>query len=267
MLSKELENEENSGLSSETSKLIEKGTKGKYYDALFPDISLNRVIVWISFFQIIIYILSCLLSENLTVPNVRVLMFLGATYGPSIKQGELWRLVFPIFLHANWWHLIINIICILNLGLVIESKYKRSKFLLIYFLSGFIGNVLTTICNPCQLAVGASTSGFGLIGCSVLEIFLAWKNLTKKAKNYYLFNIFVFLLFFLFISFSPTVDFFGHIGGFLCGAFLACHYNRSLGYDIFQESLYYSFASICTLILFYLPVRLFVTTMPCHLDY
>ncbi|SBS82262.1 rhomboid protease ROM3 (ROM3) [Plasmodium ovale curtisi] len=85
MLSKELENEENSGLSSETSELIEKGTKGKYYDTLFPDISLNRVIVWISFFQIIIYILSCLLSENLTVPNVRVLMFLGATYGPSIK--------------------------------------------------------------------------------------------------------------------------------------------------------------------------------------
>ncbi|SCM21446.1 rhomboid protease ROM3, putative [Plasmodium chabaudi chabaudi] len=264
MLNEYAENNENSNLLPGTAGLIEKNAQNKFYDALFPHISLNRIIVWISFFQILIYILSCLLSENLTVPNVDVLMFLGATYGPSIKQGELWRLVFPIFLHANWWHLIINIICILNLGLVIETKYKKKRFLLIYFLSGFIGNTLTTICNPCQLAVGASTSGFGLIGCSIMEIFLAWKNLSKKAKNYYIFNISIFLVFFLFVSFSPTVDFFGHIGGFVCGAFLACHYNKFLGYDIFQECLHYGFASICALIIFYLPLRLFVLNMPCE---
>ncbi|KAI4839950.1 rhomboid protease ROM3 [Plasmodium brasilianum] len=235
MLRRDWENEEIAHLSPETIELIDSNSKNKFYDILFPEISLNKIIVWISFFQIIIYIISCLLSENLALPNVQILMFLGATYGPSIKQGELWRLVFPIFLHANWWHLIINIICILNLGLVIESKYKSSKFLLIYFLSGLTGNVLTTICNPCQLAVGASTSGFGLIGCSILEIFLAWKNLSKKAKKYYIFNICVFLIFFLFVSFSPTVDFFGHIGGFLCGAFLACHFNKFVGYDLYRQ--------------------------------
>ncbi|CRH03744.1 rhomboid protease ROM3, putative [Plasmodium relictum] len=267
MLRKDTENEENLDFLSENIELIGKNIKNKYYNILFPDISLKKIIVWISFFQVIIYILSCLLSENLETPNVQVLMFLGATYGPSIKHGELWRLLFPIFLHANWWHLIINILCILNLGLIIESKYKRSRFLLIYFLSGIIGNILTTICNPCQLAVGASTSGFGLIGCSILEIFLAWGNLTKKAKNYYIFNISIFLIFFLFVSFSPTVDFFGHIGGFLCGAFLACHYNKFIGYNFFQESLYYSFASICALIIFYLPIRLFVINMPCEVDY
>ncbi|ETW37000.1 hypothetical protein PFTANZ_02299 [Plasmodium falciparum Tanzania (2000708)] len=147
-------------------------------------------------------------------------------------EGQYWRLVLPIFLHANLWHLIINILCILNLGLIIESKYKKSKFLLIYFLSGATGNILTTICNPCQLAVGASTSGFGLIGCSIFEIFLAWKNLTRKAKNYYILNIFLFLLFFMFVSFSPSVDLFGHIGGFLCGAFLCCHYNKFIGYNM-----------------------------------
>ncbi|KJP89521.1 hypothetical protein AK88_00732 [Plasmodium fragile] len=251
---------------SEDVPLMEGSPKGgTFYDILFPDMSLRRIIVWISFFQIVIYMLSCLLSENLTAPNVQVLMFLGATYGPAVKQGEIWRLLCPVFLHANWWHLIINIVCMLNLGLVIESKYKKGNFLLLYFLSGVVGNVLTTICNPCQLAVGASTSGFGLIGFSILEIFLAWSNLSRRAKNYYIFNVSVFVLFFFFVSFSPTVDFFGHIGGFLCGAFLACHYNRAMGYDSFQTSLYYSFACICALTVLYLPVRLYVTDMPCAL--
>ncbi|GAW79626.1 rhomboid protease ROM3 [Plasmodium gonderi] len=265
MLRENLQNENDVNEVNENIPLVGRNKKDTFYDMLMPDISLNKIIVWISLAQVIIYILSCLLSENLLAPNVEILMFLGATYGPSIKQGELWRLLFPIFLHANWWHLIINIICILNLGLVIEGKYKRGKFSLLYIMSGFIGNTLTTICNPCQLAVGASTSGFGLIGCSILEIFLAWNNLSRKAKKYYIFNVFIFLLFFLFLSFSPTVDFFGHIGGFLCGAFFACHYNKFIGYDFFQKSLYYSFSSICVIIVLYLPIRLFVTDMPCRL--
>ncbi|KOB60980.1 hypothetical protein PFHG_02764 [Plasmodium falciparum HB3] len=216
MLRKDIESDEDGVVSSENIKLLEKQTKNKYVDILFPGIELNKIIVWISFFQIIIYILSCLLSENLSTPNVHILILLGATYGPLIKEGQYWRLVLPIFLHANLWHLIINILCILNLGLIIETT----------------GNILTTICNPCQLAVGASTSGFGLIGCSIFEIFLAWKNLTRKAKNYYILNIFLFLLFFMFVSFSPSVDLFGHIGGFLCGAFLCCHYNKFIGYNM-----------------------------------
>lgn len=56
-----------------------------------------RIIVWISFFQIIIYILSCLLSENLTVPNVDVLIFLGATYGPSVKYLPFTYFIITIF--------------------------------------------------------------------------------------------------------------------------------------------------------------------------
>ncbi|EUT87355.1 hypothetical protein PFAG_02177 [Plasmodium falciparum Santa Lucia] len=267
MLRKDIESDEDGVVSSENIKLLEKQTKNKYVDILFPGIELNKIIVWISFFQIIIYILSCLLSENLSTPNVHILILLGATYGPLIKEGQYWRLVLPIFLHANLWHLIINILCILNLGLIIESKYKKSKFLLIYFLSGATGNILTTICNPCQLAVGASTSGFGLIGCSIFEIFLAWKNLTRKAKNYYILNIFLFLLFFMFVSFSPSVDLFGHIGGFLCGAFLCCHYNKFIGYNIFQKFLYYSFFFICSLIIIYLPVRLYIINMPCGMIY
>lgn len=257
------EQEQNWNFIPENIELLGKSVKDKYTDILFPDISLNKSIVWITFIQILVYIITCLLSENLEVPNVQVLMFFGATYGPSIKQGEIWRFILPIFLHANWWHLIINTLCILNLGLLIENKYKTSRFLLIYFLSGIIGNILTTICNPCLLAVGASTSGFGLIGCSILEIFLAWAHLNKKAKSFYVLNISMFLIFFFLVSFSPTVDFFGHIGGFFCGAFLACHFNKFIGYNLFQNALYYGFGTICSLIILYLPIRIFVLDMPC----
>lgn len=259
-------NEENKKSVTENVQLLSRGIKQKYYNVLFPEISLNKIIVWISFAQMLVFVLSCLLSENLVAPNIQVLMFLGATYGPSIRYGEIWRLVLPIFLHASWWHLIINTLCILNLGLTIENKYKTKKFLLIYFCSGILGNILTTICNPCLLAVGASTSGFGLIGCSIIEIFLAWEHLNEKARTHYSFNIFLFLLFFLFISYSPTVDIFGHIGGFICGAFLSCHFNRFLGYDVFKNALYYGLGCIAGLICIYLPIRLFITDIPCRIN-
>ncbi|WBY56245.1 rhomboid protease ROM3 [Plasmodium yoelii yoelii] len=97
MSNKYAENDENSNLLPGTTELIEKNAQNKFYDVLFPQISLNRIIVWISFFQIIIYILSCLLSENLTVPNVDVLMFLGATYGPSVKYPSFTYFIIIIF--------------------------------------------------------------------------------------------------------------------------------------------------------------------------
>lgn len=257
-------NEESKGFLSENIELLGKNIKKKDFKVFFPEISLSKIIVWISFIQVLIYILCCLLSENLVAPSVQVLMFFGATYGPSIRHGELWRLVLPIFLHANWWHLIINTLCILNLGLTIENKYRKNRFMFIYFGSGIIGNMLTTICNPCLLAVGASTSGFGLIGCSIIEIFLAWEHLNEKAKRHYSLNISLFLLFFLFVSFSPTVDMFGHLGGFICGAFLSCHFNKFLGYDLFQKALYYGLGYLCALICIYLPIRLFIIGIPCR---
>lgn len=50
------------------------------------------------------------------------------TLGP-ILQGEVWRLVTPIFMHADWLHLLFNMLWTLQFGMQIEYRKGSAKFL------------------------------------------------------------------------------------------------------------------------------------------
>jgi membrane associated rhomboid family serine protease len=52
----------------------------------------------------------------------------------------------------------------------ISSKYMAA----LYILSGFGGNLLSSVLNPSAVGVGASTSVFGLIGYYLQYIFTHW---------------------------------------------------------------------------------------------
>jgi len=59
----------------------------------------------------------------------------------GIKQGEVWRLWTPIFLHLSPWHLILNMLAFFQLGLMVESR-KRALWMLSFILVvGVISNI------------------------------------------------------------------------------------------------------------------------------
>jgi len=61
---------------------------------------------------------------------------------------ELWRLITSMFLHGDALHLFSNMVSLLIFGSYIELSFSKVKFVLIYFVSGFLGSLFTVFLLP-----------------------------------------------------------------------------------------------------------------------
>ncbi|MCR9206216.1 MAG: rhomboid family intramembrane serine protease, partial [Halobacteriovoraceae bacterium] len=70
-----------------------------------------------------------------------------------VLQGEVWRVITPIFLHFSFLHILFNGMWIKDLGSLLENQKGPLQFLLFVFVSGAISNTLQYI------AMGPSFGG------------------------------------------------------------------------------------------------------------
>jgi rhomboid protease GluP len=96
--------------------------------------------------------------------DANVLITFGAKYTPAILAGEYWRLVTPIFLHANIWHIGLNMLNFVILGWAFERIFGHLRFVLIYLLAGVWSILASFVFAPQVVSVGASGAIFGLVG-------------------------------------------------------------------------------------------------------
>jgi rhomboid protease GluP len=108
--------------------------------------------------------------------NADVVTALGVKDDILIRAGQLWRLITPVFLHASilpygLLHIGFNMYALFIFGRGIEARYGHVRFMLLYFLSAYAGNVMSFLLtvNP---SLGASTAIFGLISAALVEISL-----------------------------------------------------------------------------------------------
>ena len=177
----------------------------------------------------LIYVLCCL--DSLTGakaliwgPDALTLIRWGAKQNGLIAQGEVFRLIAPIFLHGNLIHFVVNMFMLSYMGPLLEIMVGRRWFLWIYFLSGISG-CLWSFALLDSLSVGASGALFGVIFAiytlqkSQAE-FLKSKSIQIEAKA---FKQFIFLNIFINIIFGfimPLIDWAGHLGGAFCGTII-----------------------------------------------
>ncbi|OYP36991.1 rhomboid family intramembrane serine protease [Rhodopirellula sp. MGV] len=95
----------------------------------------------------------------------------------SIKKGEVWRFVTPIFLHGNTFHLAFNMMALFFLGSAIE-RIEGSVFLAVLFMACAMAGMIFQISLPPEeslppilhglagshAAIGASGGVIGLFG-------------------------------------------------------------------------------------------------------
>ena len=90
----------------------------------------------------------------------------------SVSQGELWRLVTPVFLHGSMLHLVFNMIWIYTLGSAIERLHGSPFFCVLMLLTQIVGMMVQVLLpdwmpEPLRgspFAIGASGAVFGLFG-------------------------------------------------------------------------------------------------------
>jgi len=129
-----------------------------------------------------------------------------------INDYEIWRLITSIFVHADPMHIFSNMIALLLFGATVENNNNISKiqFLIIYFVSGLIGNIFSLLLFPLDtISLGASGAIFGLVGVAFIIVATDYSPLLLFALFY--------IGFFIITSFTPGINYWAHLFGLLGG--------------------------------------------------
>ncbi len=149
-----------------------------------------------------------------------------------LVEGDYHRLLTSMFLHSyvQPFHIVFNMYALYAIGITVERFFGHVRFLLIYFLSGLAGSVLSILLNPPSVtAVGASGAVFGIFGAEMVFLYNHRKLFGQMASNQ-LRQLAIVALLNLAIGFFSTltagaggaaIDNWAHIGGFVGGAVLA----------------------------------------------
>lgn len=154
--------------------------------------------------------------------NIDTLFLLGGKINGLIAAGQIWRLVTPVFLHSSIPHLAFNMYALYIVGRNIERFYGHSRFLILYFLGAFGGNVLSYVLTPAN-SLGASTAVFGILAAEGIFIYENRKLFGPQKTRQMITNLVMVTLINLSFGLIPgfNVDNWGHIGGILGGIFFA----------------------------------------------
>lgn len=146
----------------------------------------------------------------------------GILYAPLVFYGERWRLVTSIFLHADIVHLAGNMFTLHYFGRMVLGTYKKTSFLLVYFLAGIFGNVLSLFFVD-GLSLGASGAIMGLGGVIIYKILLSREKKIYRSTGNYIYMGFLVLYNLLYGVFNTgeNINNFGHFGGFIAGFLIA----------------------------------------------
>lgn len=147
--------------------------------------------------------------------QVDIPLQLGAKVNNLIRLGQLWRLITPVLLHGSILHIGFNMYALLVIGAGLERRMGHGRYLLLYLLAGFAGNVFSFLFSS-GISVGASTSIFGLLAAEGVFLYHNRALFGQQARRA-LSNIIFIAMINLFIGLQPGIDNWGHVGGLLGG--------------------------------------------------
>ncbi|MBK3494512.1 rhomboid family intramembrane serine protease [Viridibacillus sp. YIM B01967] len=191
----------------------------KYYPVVSLLIALN----------ILIHIMSLI---PIIGDNVFGLGF-GANY--LIADGEYWRLVTPIFLHAGLLHLLFNMFSLYLFGPELEKIAGKMRFFTIYFIAGLMGNVLTYLIQPpSYVSVGASGAIFGIFGAFAALVYYTRNTMPQLKQTIMPIIVISLVMTFLQSNINVTAHVAGMVTGFIIGL-IDFHPSRILNWRLKEK--------------------------------
>jgi rhomboid protease GluP len=129
-----------------------------------------------------------------------------------LEGGAYWQLFTAMFVHINIVHLVGNMFFLFIFGLRAEGMFDIKEYLLIYFLSGFAGNLLTLLFGLDMISAGASGALFGMFGAVTIYV--------RRAIGQSITSALLYAFFLLILSAGFGVNVLAHLGGLVVGLLL-----------------------------------------------
>lgn len=186
---------------------------------------------------------------------INVIVYLGtmaldirailAAFYPASPFFRPYQIISHMFMHADFRHLLFNMLMLFFLGPLVEARWGPKRFLALYLIAGlgalgldyfvtylelnYFGsaNIMQVYGTP---MLGASGAVFGVVTAMALlypnvELYLFFIPFPVKAK--YLISFYVVAeLFLAFSGMQTGIAHWAHLGGALFGAILTLYWNR-----------------------------------------
>jgi membrane associated rhomboid family serine protease len=148
-------------------------------------------------------------------------------FGPSVAEGEWYRLLTSAFLHAGLFHIAGNVLLLFFLGRILEPAIGTPRFVVLYLASLFAGSFGALLFSPDSLSIGASGAVFGVL--SAAFVIARGRGVDALASS-----IGIIILLNLAFSFGvPGISIGAHLGGLvggvLCALFILAGERGMLG--------------------------------------
>ncbi|WP_457550373.1 rhomboid family intramembrane serine protease [Archaeoglobus sp.] len=152
---------------------------------------------------------------------------------PANVMHMPWQILTSIFVHANIWHLFVNMFVLFFFGSELERRLGGRRYLIVFFASGVAGSLAyilyAFLTNPFIPAMGASAAIFGVMGAlamiapEIRVLIFPFPIPVSIKIAILLFAIYDLLL--LPFSYSTGVAHVSHLAGLLVGLYLGKRYR------------------------------------------
>lgn len=180
---------------------------------------LKSITFYLIIIQIILYIVCISMSRDMSWeldPDLDILSKFGANGYGFLKKYQFYRLLSYIILHGSLVHILVNSLTQFLFVIPMEAAWGYWRFLIIYISTGIIGGLFSGI-RKSSISVGASCSILGIMGGFTVLILIFWSQIGSRSRFGFMLWIMLMPFEFVATSFLPSVDWLGHLGGYLSG--------------------------------------------------
>jgi len=151
--------------------------------------------------------------------SIDTLRSYGAVKRFLVWNGDYWRLLTAVFMHAGWIHILLNTYMLFTWGGEVERTVGSVWFTFAYVTTGIGASAVSVLCQNVT-SVGASGALFGIIGVVLAILYRrvgSWESfMANPMARQILFQALAWIL----IGFSflrGSIDNYAHLGGFAFG--------------------------------------------------
>lgn len=191
---------------------IKKITQPEIYDKI--NIMRYPATYFVTIAIVLVFIVQCLITLT---AHVDWIILLGATnYIAIANHDEYYRIITSIFIHDDILHLLFNAFALMSMGRFIEQLISKIQWLILFFTSGIIANIISAYQSPEYLFIGASGAICGFIGAT-LYISLVDKHFkhTKLSRDMLATMLGITIFGYALGNVSHVAHFVGFISGFI----------------------------------------------------